>query len=55
MIRTWKDYGELRSIADRLLAIDPPSGSADYERLNVVLPLLVEFECRVLLGLCPSK
>jgi HTH-type transcriptional regulator/antitoxin HigA len=44
VIRTRADYDAMRRELDRLLDLDPPRGSADRDRLDVLLVLLADYE-----------
>lgn len=46
VIRNRADYDEMRHELDRLLDLDPPRGSADRDRLDVLLVLLADYEAR---------
>lgn len=46
VIRNRADYDEMRRELDRLLDLDPPRGSADRDRLDVLLVLLADYEAR---------
>lgn len=46
VIRTRADYDEMRRELDRLLELDPPRGSPDRDRLDVLLVLLADYEAR---------
>ena len=46
VIRTHSDYVAMRVELDRLLDLDPPKGSPDRDRLDVLLVLLADFEAR---------
>ena len=46
VIRTRADYDEMRRELDRLLDLDPPRGSPDRDRLDVLLVLLADYEAR---------
>jgi HTH-type transcriptional regulator/antitoxin HigA len=46
VIRSRADYDEMRGEMDRLLDLDPPKGSPDRDRLDVLLVLLADYEAR---------
>lgn len=46
VIRSRADYDEMRRELDRLLDLDPPKGSPDRDRLDVLLVLLADYEAR---------
>jgi len=46
VIRTRADYDEMRRELDRILDSDPPRGSPDRDRLDVLLVLLADYEAR---------
>ena len=46
VIRNRADYDEMRRELDRLLDLDPPKGSPDRDRLDVLLVLLADYEVR---------
>src|SRR4051794_38649358 len=48
VIRTRADYDEMRREMDRLLDLDPPRGSRERDRLEVLLVLLADYETREL-------
>jgi HTH-type transcriptional regulator/antitoxin HigA len=48
VIRSRADYDEMRRQLDRLLDLDPPKGSPDRDRLDVLLVLLADYEAREL-------
>jgi HTH-type transcriptional regulator / antitoxin HigA len=46
VIRSRADYDDMRQELDRLLDLDPPRGSPERDRLDVLLVLLADFETR---------
>ena len=46
VIRSLADYDEMRCELNRLLDLDPPKGSPDRDRLDVLLVLLADYEAR---------
>lgn len=46
VIRSLADYEEMRGALNRLLDLDPPKGSPDRDRLDVLLVLLADYEAR---------
>src|ERR1051325_12009761 len=48
VIRSRADYDEMRRELERLLDLDPPKGSPDRDRLDVLLVLLADYEAREL-------
>src|SRR6266699_1026461 len=48
VIRSRADYEEMRRELDRLLDLDPPRGSPERDRLDVLLVLLADYETREL-------
>lgn len=46
VIRSRVDYDEMRRELDRLLDLDPPKGSPDRDRLDVLLVLVADYETR---------
>ena len=48
VIRSRADYDEMRREMDRLLDLDPPRGSPERDRLDVLLVLLADYEAREL-------
>src|ERR1051325_11176040 len=48
VIRSRADYDEMRRELERLVDLDPPKGSPDRDRLDVLLVLLADYEAREL-------
>lgn len=48
VIRSRTDYDEMRRELDRLLDLDPPRGSPDRDRIDVLLVLLADYEARTI-------